>query len=61
MMVIGPTYCPHLEIASKDIAVWPRPHVARLEDGARGLWRRYLVNDPRIVWRILLQWLGWVK
>jgi N-acetylglucosaminyldiphosphoundecaprenol N-acetyl-beta-D-mannosaminyltransferase len=33
----------------------------RLLTEPRRLWRRYLLNNPLFVWRVLLQRLGWVK
>lgn len=33
----------------------------RLLSEPRRLWRRYLLNNPVFVWRVLLQQLGWVK
>ena len=33
----------------------------RLATEPRRLWRRYLINNPRFVWRFLLQWSGVVR
>ena len=33
----------------------------RLATEPRRLWRRYLTNNPRFVWRLLLQWSGAVR